>query len=360
MDSNKKGQYIIGLMSGTSLDGIDIAYCHFESARQFRLIAAETIPYSDSWRQRLASLHRASAEDFARTDAEFGHLLGQCVNRFRALHQGPVNCIASHGHTVFHQPEMGFTAQIGDGNAIAAETELPVICDFRRLDVALGGQGAPLVPIGDRLLFANYDCCINLGGIANLSYELDNRRTAYDISPCNMALNWLAAQTGLDFDRDGMMASQGQCIAPLMEKLESLDYYQMLPPKTLGKEWFEGCFRPLVEDFGNASLPDRLRTVTEHIALRIAEALSPAGKTITTALVTGGGAKNKFLMERLQALKPRIRFGKCDTAIVDYKEAIIFALLAFLRLQGENNTLASVTGARCDSCGGVLCGSIKA
>ncbi len=360
MDSNKKGQYIIGLMSGTSLDGIDIAYCHFESAHQFRLIAADTIAYDDAWRQRLSTLHTSSAEVYARADAELGHLFGRCVNRFRADHPGRVDAIASHGHTVFHQPEAGFTAQIGDGNAIAAETGLPVVCDFRRLDVALGGQGAPLVPIGDRLLFGDYDCCINLGGIANLSYEQGNHRTAYDISPCNMALNWLAAKAGMDCDRDGKMASEGQFVAPLMEALESLDYYQMEPPKTLGKEWFEGCFRPLVEEFECTPLPDRLRTVTEHIALRIAEALSPAGISIGSALVTGGGAKNKFLMERVKALKPRIRFGECDADIVDYKEAIIFALLAYLRLQGENNTLASVTGARCDSCGGVLCGSLKA
>ena len=184
-------------MSGTSLDGLDIAYCEFTDDRNFQLLAAETYNYPAAWQERLASLHLASADEYARADAELGRYFGEKVQHFRDIHPGRVDYIASHGHTVFHQPENGFTAQIGDGNAIHAVTGIPVVCDFRRLDVALGGQGAPLVPIGDRLLFGQYDCCINLGGIAHISYELDGERVAYDIAPCNMALNYLAGKQGM-------------------------------------------------------------------------------------------------------------------------------------------------------------------
>ncbi len=343
-------------MSGTSLDGLDIAYCRFDSATHYQLLAAETYPYSDAWRQRLASLHKASAEEYARADAELGRLFGEMVNRFMVSHHGPVDCIASHGHTVFHQPENGFTAQIADGNAIHAATGLPVVCDFRRLDVALGGQGAPLVPIGDRLLFGGADSCINLGGIANISYEQDGRRVAYDIAPCNMALNALAAKLSMPYDRDGQTARCGNVIVPLLTKLEALDYYRQPAPKTLGKEWYEHVFLSVVEDFAVEAVSDLLRTVVEHIALRLAAALQLARLDEAKVLLTGGGARNQFLMGRLQALLPKLQIQSADPQVVDYKEAIIFALLAYLHLNNQVNTLHSVTGACCDSVGGVLIG----
>ena len=345
---------ILGLMSGTSLDGLDMALCHFDDSRHFRLLAAETVSYPDGWRQRLATLHQATALEYVRIDNELGHWMGQQAAQFLSRRQLKADCIASHGHTVFHQPEQGFTAQIGDPNALCAEASIPVVGDFRRLDVALGGQGAPLVPVGDRLLFGNYDCCINLGGIANLSYEAHRQRIAYDICPCNMALNPLAARQGAAYDRDGLMAQRGTCDASLLQQMESLDYYHTAPPKTLGKEWFEARFLPLLDE--HHATDDMLRTVTEHIARRLAASVPDGAASV---LLTGGGAHNRFLVSLLRQKRPDIEVVVPSPEVVDYKEAIIFALLAYLRLQGEANALASVTGAKRDSCGGLLCGTLN-
>lgn len=348
--------YIIGLMSGTSLDGLDIAYCHFDDEHHFTLLAAETVPYPDEWRARLASLHLASAEDYALADVELGHWFGLQINAFRQRHPGPVDCVASHGHTVFHQPWRRLTAQIADGNAIHAATSLPVVFDFRRLDVALGGQGAPLVPIGDRLLFPGADACLNLGGIANISYDgPDGRRVAFDICPCNMALNHLAARLGQPYDRDGQAAASGQVDQGLLTRLEALQFYAQKPPKTLGKEWFEQVFLPLLAA-SDAPIQDLLRTVVEHVALRLANTVEAMRRPSTSVLITGGGAKNSFLIARFAQLCPTMSVMGSDSQIVDYKEAIIFALLAYLRLKGSPNTLASVTGASRDSSGGVWIG----
>lgn len=343
-------------MSGTSLDGLDIAYCEFTDDHNFQLLAAETYNYPAAWQERLASLHLASAEEYARADAELGRYFGEKVQHFRDIHPGRVDYIASHGHTVFHQPENGFTAQIGDGNAIHAVTGIPVVCDFRRLDVALGGQGAPLVPIGDRLLFGQYDCCINLGGIANISYELNGERIAYDIAPCNMALNYLAGKQGMTYDAGGETARRGTVITSLLARLETLEYYHVPAPKTLGKEWFEKSFLPYLAPFENQPLENVMRTVTEHIALRLATSIAQSGTDTHRVLITGGGANNQYLLELLKEKIGSIEIESADPRLVDYKEAIIFALLAYLRINNKTNTLASVTGASRDSSGGVICG----
>lgn len=344
---------IIGLMSGTSLDGLDIAYCDIDD-RGFRILAAETIPYPDIWAQRLATLENATAYEYALADVELGHYFGRCVNRFRHDHPGPVEAVASHGHTIFHQPQLRLTAQIGDGDAIAAETGLPVIFNFRALDVALGGQGAPLVPIGDRLLFGSYDACLNLGGIANISFDNDDcRREAFDICPCNMALNLLARKLGEPYDRNGLTARSGNIDNELLTRLDALGYYRQAPPKTLGKEWFADQMQPLLEQ-PHITVPDRLRTVVEHIARQTAWAMK--GRSLGSLLLTGGGAKNQFLAARIQALMPGCRIVVPAPDIIDYKEAVIFALLGYLRLQRKANCLASVTGALQDSCGGDIAG----
>ena len=347
---------IIGLMSGTSLDGVDVALCEFNDDNRFNLIAAETYNYPLSWQERLATIHNATAEEFVRTDAELGHFFGEKVLHFREKHPGRVDLIASHGHTVFHQPEHGFTAQIGDGNAIHAVTGIPVVCDFRRLDVALGGQGAPLVPLGDRLLFGEYDACINLGGIANISYEVDGQRLAYDISPCNMALNHLAGLQGMTYDPGGEVARSGEIITHLLARLETLQYYHTPAPKTLGKEWFLRCFLPNLEPFSNQPVSNLLRTVSAHIAISIAAAITESHVEMHRIIVTGGGANNQHLLELLKEKIGNIEIVSIDQRIVDFKEAIIFALLGYLRVKGENNTLASATGASRDSCGGGIYG----
>ena len=234
--------YIIGIMSGTSLDGIDMAYCEFTDSRHFHLIAAETYRYPAAWQERLASLHRASAEEYALADVELGRLIGEKVKQFIENHPGRVDCIASHGHTVFHQPERGLTAQIGDANAIHAATGLPVVYDFRRLDVALGGQGAPLVPIGDKLLFSQYDCCINLGGIANISYELNDQRIALsgslhiDYSFLNLSLNFILffAQYGIVDAHD---IEQASCHFALLDMLGFIMDTRFASPTYDQKYW---------------------------------------------------------------------------------------------------------------------------
>ena len=347
--------HILGIMSGTSLDGLDIAYCDIHD-EGFELIAAETYPYSEEWVRCLSTLEHASAYEYALTDISLGHYIGHQINRFRKEHPGPVDAVASHGHTIFHQPQLHLTTQIGDGDAIAAETNLPVVFTFRNLDVALGGQGAPLVPIGDRLLFGQYDACLNLGGIANISYEtVDNRREAYDICPCNMALNHLARRKKKSYDTNGLMARRGNVAKPLLTKMDALDYYHQPLPKSLGKEWFVANLLPLI-DTDELSVGDLLSTTVEHISHQIAGAVK--GRGINTMLVTGGGAKNKYLIARLQAQIPGCRITVPNESIIDYKEAIIFALLGHLRLTCRNNCLSSVTGALHDNCGGDIAGII--
>ena len=347
--------YILGIMSGTSLDGLDIAYCDI-SDNYFELIAAKTYPYSAEWVKWLSNLEHATAYEYALINVELGHHIGRLINLFRKEHPGPVDAVASHGHTIFHQPQLGITAQIGDGDAIAAETRLPVVFNFRNLDVALGGQGAPLVPIGDRLLFGEYDACLNLGGIANISYETANhRREAYDICPCNMALNHLARLRNKAYDSNGLLARKGNIDKLLLAQLDALEYYRQPLPKSLGKEWFVANFLPLINN-GQSNVEDLLATTVEHIAHKVAVAVK--GRGIDTMLVTGGGAKNKYLIARLQAQIPGCRITVPAESLIDYKEAIIFALLGYLRINNKPNCLSSVTGAQQDNCGGDIAGII--
>lgn len=351
---------VLGLMSGTSLDGLDLALCDIRDDG-YRILAAETVPYYDEWRRRLSTLETASAYEYALAHVELGHLYGQIVNKFLEGKERP-DAIASHGHTIFHQPQKGLTSQIGDGDAIAAETGLPVVSNFRTLDVALGGQGAPLVPIGDEFLFGQYDACLNLGGIANISYRFEGVRVAYDICPCNMPLNKMAAMLGHPYDPEGSNARHGQVHTCLLHELDALDYYTTEGPKSLGKEWFIGQFWPHVASFlgivpSMSLIRDALATVTAHIAIQIARVVER--QKIGTLLVTGGGAWNSYLIERIAEYSPETKITIPDALIVNYKEALIFALLGYLRLTGKVNTLASVTGAKFDSIGGNISGKLK-
>lgn len=350
---------ILGLMSGTSLDGIDLALCDI-SENGYKVLAAETVPYYEEWRQRLATLENASAYEYALANVELGHHFGKVINRFLKGKERP-EAIASHGHTIFHQPHLGLTTQIGDGDAIAAETGLPVVSNFRTLDVALGGQGAPLVPIGDELLFGDYEACLNLGGIANISYRDGGHRVAYDICPCNMALNRLAAMLGYPYDKGGVNARGGQVQTCLLHALDALEYYAERGPKSLGKEWFVGQFWPVVKEFigvvpSLSTVRDALATVSAHIAMQIGRVLE--AQKIGSLLVTGGGAWNSYLVEQIGEYSPSTVITVPDELIVNYKEALIFAFLGYLRLNGKVNTLASVTGAKCDSVGGTLSGLV--
>jgi anhydro-N-acetylmuramic acid kinase len=341
-------------MSGTSLDGLDLAYCEFRlhhGTWSYSILHATTIPYSTQWQKRLSDATLTSGAQFVQLDTEYGHLLGRLCRTFITKHQIRPDFIASHGHTVFHRPSLKITSQIGKGSAIASETGLPVVCDFRSGDVALGGTGAPLVPIGDKLLFGSYDCCLNLGGFANISYDnKEGARIAFDICPVNITINYLSYKEGKPYDAEGTMARKGILQNELMEALNQLDFYHKPPPKSLGKEWFEAHIIPLM-DTAKYKVPDLLRTFTEHAAFQIACSVSAASQK--RILVTGGGAYNKFLLERLKELISAMIIIP-DFQTIKYKEALIFAFLGVLRMRNEINILRSVTGAKKDSSGGAI------
>ena len=256
--------------------------------------------------------------------------------------------IASHGHTIFHEPHKKVMYQIGDGAAIAAETGIPTVSDFRRLDIMLGGQGAPLVPIGDRMLFSDYDYCLNIGGFSNISFEKEGQRVAFDISPVNYVFNRFTRQIGLEYDKDGEIARSGEICSPLLEELNALEFYHTEGPKSLGREWVEELIFPMIDKYG-LSLADRLRTFCEHAAYQVSRVTS-SGKRL---LITGGGAFNKFLVERISALTG-CEIVIPDPIIIEYKEALIFALLGALYMADQPSCLSSVTGASRDNIGGML------
>ena len=342
----------IGLMSGTSLDGLDIAYCTFYSGSSwsFELHHATTIPYDEVWRKRLREAHTLSGLELSKLNVELGIQHGKWVADFIERHEAKVDFIASHGHTVFHQPEAGLTLQIASPAHIAAKTGCDVIADFRTTDVALGGQGAPLVPIGDLLLFESYPICLNLGGIANMSVKDGSGIKAFDIGLCNMALNHVAEQMGLSFDRDGAIAQEGQVNEALLNELNALDFFHQSAPKSLGKEFWLTEFLPIVE-LAQLNERDLLRTLVEHIAVQISRSLTSYASC--HVLATGGGAHNSFLIERIQAHTHHTLIVP-EKGIVDFKEALIFAFLGALRLSGKSNSLSTVTGALRDSVGGAV------
>ncbi|MBN1651204.1 MAG: anhydro-N-acetylmuramic acid kinase [Bacteroidales bacterium] len=349
-----KSYHVIGTMSGTSLDGLDMAYCEFYVEKgkwSFQLKKAETIPYSAEWRARLANLPKKSALDFSQTHSDYGHFIGEEVRKFIKKNSLNADFISSHGHTIFHQPEKGFTAQIGDGSAIAAETGLDVVCDFRSLDIALKGQGAPLVPIGDRFLFSEFDYRLNLGGFANISYEENEKTFAFDIAPANMGFNFFAQKLGYDYDKNGQIAESGSLIPALLRILNELDFYQIKGAKSLGREWFESEFLSSISDV--YAIEDLLHTLVVHSSEQIAKIIIPPSGQKKKLLITGGGAYNTFLIKQLKEMT-RAELVMPSPEIIDFKEALIFAFLGVLRIENNINTLKEVTGAKAHSIGGAV------
>jgi anhydro-N-acetylmuramic acid kinase len=411
----------IGLMSGSSLDGLDIAYAEFQENGgkwSFEIKQTACSVYDPGWVDRLKKASSLSALDYQLLHAEYGHYIGQRVNDFIEEHRlhYQVALIASHGHTSFHLPSKKMTAQLGDGAAIAAETKLPVVTDLRALDIAFDGQGAPIVPIGEKMLWSGYDFFLNIGGIANISARthpnpLQMERTsgtpddekslqisgsskppspkgegglgdevyiAFDICPANRVLNMLANDAGKIYDEGGELAAGGSVNAALLEKLDQLDYYKRPFPKSLSNEFGTDIIYPMIKESG-CTIPDALRTCVEHIAIQLISSikniqystgniqystdkpppLGDGGKL----LATGGGAFNKFLMSRITDLLKGINLPAGQTGIevvipganlVNYKEALIMAFIGVLRWRQENNVLSSVTGATRDSIGGAL------
>ncbi len=349
---------MLGLMSGTSLDGLDVAYCSFtfdqaNRSWKFSLHEAITYPYPARWKRTLSNAHLLPGAELIALHHAYGKWLGEKVNAFLKKHKrSRPEAIASHGHTIFHQPDKGFTFQLGDCNALHAATGLPVVSDFRSLDVALGGEGAPLVPVGDRYLFGEYDYCLNLGGIANISMEQAGVRRAFDICFCNMGFNLLADEAGRTFDVKGRIASGGVIHKKLLDQLNKVyGRYRKRRP-SLGREIFERDFKRLLSN-RKIPLADRMRTFSESVAMEIKRTISENhGKM----LVTGGGAWNTFLMDRLKGIMNHIVMVVPDVRILGFKEAIVFGFLGVLRIRGEVNVLSSVTKAKLDSCTGVRIG----
>ncbi|MCS6832879.1 MAG: anhydro-N-acetylmuramic acid kinase, partial [Flammeovirgaceae bacterium] len=336
---------VIGLMSGTSLDGLDIAYVEFQKERKrwnYEMPYAQTVDYEEEWRIALKKASCLEAQAFQELDIKLGEWMGEQVKEFIAAHCLEVDFVASHGHTVFHQPHRQLTVQIGHGASLAAKVCLPVVSDFRRLDVALGGQGAPLVPLGDELLFADYHCCLNLGGIANLSTNRNGRRIAFDVCPCNIVLNHVAEILGKAYDEDGNLAQRGTLIPTLLDQLNQLDYYQQGFPKSLGREWIDRYVFPTIFPYyDNAA--DVLHTFTEHIAFQIAKSIrSLLSDSHASVLITGGGAFNQYLVSRIDFYLPEKKIVVPDELTIKYKEALIFALLGVLRWRNEINVFSSV------------------
>lgn len=350
---NHTTNYIIGVMSGTSLDGIDLVYVKINAPEKysFEILKAKTISYSNDWKSALKEGFHLSGEKLVKLDANYGIYLGKTISTFiKENNIEKLDFIASHGHTIFHNPKKNYTFQIGNGPQITAITGIKTICDFRVQDVALGGQGAPLVPIGDELLFSEYDYCLNLGGFSNISFHKNRQRIAFDICPVNIVLNHYVASLNMEYDDKGNIASEGNIDNNLLKALNSLPFYNDAKPKSLGYEFVVETIFPMI-DKQNLNIKDILRTFVEHIAIQISKKIDSDSKK--TMLVTGGGAFNDFLMARLQSYT-NTKLIIPDETIVNYKEALIFALLGFLKDEKKINCLKSVTGASKDHSSGVV------
>ncbi|WP_430411913.1 anhydro-N-acetylmuramic acid kinase [Kordia sp.] len=333
---------VIGVMSGTSLDGIDLAYIHFEKNESwtFSILNATTVSYTKEMENELREAILYEKEKLAEFDTIYTKHLASVIKSFIKKHQiTAIDAVCSHGHTILHQPENGITYQIGNQEKLAEIMQQKVVCDFRVQDVELGGQGAPLVPIGDELLFSEYDYCLNLGGFANVSFHKEGKRVAYDICPVNIVLNTYAKQLGFEYDDKGKLAKSGEYLMSLGAELNNLPFYKQQPPKSLGLEWVQEEIFPKLEAFKRKE-SDILRTFTEHIAQQIAKSFQIRSKI----LVTGGGAYNDYLLARIKFYK-EVHLVKPNAELIEYKEAIIFGFLGILRLRDEVNCLKSVTGA---------------
>lgn len=340
-------------MSGTSLDGIDIAYVkiNYNNNFTFEILKATTISYPKNWKLTLKNGFHLSGEALTKLDADYGMFLGEIIQNFITENKiENLNFIASHGHTIYHNPDKNYTLQIGNGPQITAITGIKTICNFRVQDIALGGQGAPLVPIGDKLLFSDYDYCLNLGGFANISFEENKNRIAFDICPVNIVLNHYVSSLNIDYDDKGIIASSGEIDLTLLNELNSLPFYNDSKPKSLGYEFIVETIFPIIDKY-NLKINDILRTFIEHVAIQITKKIDSSAKKVV--LVAGGGAYNTFLINRIQ-FYTKTQLIIPENIIIDYKEALVFALLGFLKDEGKNNCLKSVTGASKNHCSGVV------
>lgn len=349
----KENYNVIGVMSGTSLDGVDLAYIKFNNSGRwtFEIFQSETVSYSEEWLIKLKNAIHFSVSELEALNVDYTKLLASIISEFISKHQlTEIDAVCSHGHTILHQPQNGFTFQIGNLPIIRDLINQTIVCDFRVQDVQLGGQGAPLVPIGDELLFSEYDYCLNLGGFSNVSFNENGNRIAFDISPVNTVLNFYANELGFPYDDAGNLAKSGSINQDLLQQLNDLEFYALPYPKSLGMEFVNAEIFPLMHSY-EIDVKDKLRTFVEHIAIQIAHICS---KPNAKLFITGGGAYNRFLIERLRNYLPTTEVLIPDDKTIQFKEALIFGFLGVLRLRDEINVLSSVTGASKNHSTGVV------
>ena len=342
---------MLGVMSGTSLDGVDLALCYFDIQKNitYKMPLAKTIAYSTYWRSRLLRAVDFSPKELVLLDLEYTKYLGDIIKTFIADNNiKDLDAVCSHGHTVLHRPDQGVTLQIGNLEQISKNIQQTVVCDFRVQDLLFGGQGAPLVPLGDRLLFSQYDYCLNLGGFANISKVSSGVSVAYDICPVNVVMNHYAQKLAMPYDSGGELAKSGEILPTILKQLDALSYYRQHPPKSLGVEWVYKELMPILKA-SKAKEEDVLRTCVAHFASQIVQQLNPG----SSVLVTGGGGYNRFLLEQIQA-SIDVTLVLPNKTLIEFKEALIFGLLGVLKLRDEVNCLSSVTGASKDHSSGVV------
>ncbi len=349
---------VIGLMSGTSLDGLDLAYCHITKTLDrwaYGIEHTKSVDYTLEMKEKLKKSIFLTADELLIFNNTYGQWLGEQVKIFIKENDLHIDFIASHGHTTHHQPKNGLTYQIGSGQHLANESACKVVCDFRTNDVALGGQGAPLVPIGDQLFFGNYDFCLNLGGISNISFDKNDKRIAFDIGLANMILNHITQKIDLKYDKGGKLASTGKINSSMLHQLNALEYYKLPFPKSTGYEWFTQKVVPIIETTED-SIENLLHTSIHHLCEQIAiQIKANANDTKSTLLVTGGGALNDFLIDTLkEKLGTNIEVVVPSKKLIENKEALVFALMGVLRIEKKINVLSSVTGAQRDSSSGIV------
>jgi anhydro-N-acetylmuramic acid kinase len=349
----KENYNVIGVMSGTSLDGVDLAYIKFNHSDRwtFEIYQSKTVSYSEEWLTKLKNAIHFNPSELEGLNVDYTKLLASIISDFISKHNlTEIDAVCSHGHTISHQPQNGFTLQIGNLPMIRDLVNQTIVCDFRVQDVKLGGQGAPLVPIGDELLFSEYDYCLNLGGFSNVSFNENSNRIAFDISPVNTVLNFYANELGFSYDDAGNFAKSGNVNQDLLQQLNDLDFYKATYPKSLGMEFVNTAIFPLINSF-TIDINDKLRTFVEHIAIQVAKICC---KSEASLFITGGGAYNRFLIERLRNYLPSTNIVIPDDKTIQFKEALIFGFLGVLRLRNEINVLSSVTGAKENHSSGVV------
>ena len=343
---------IVGLMSGTSVDGLDICYISFSKNKieDYEIINCKTIDYPKDLKNELINVIYSENEKINDLDLKFGEFIGHSVNKFISENKLPLpDLISSHGHTVFHEPNIGKTLQIGNGSIIYKITGIQTVNNFREQDVKLGGQGAPLVPIGDKLLFKKFKYCLNLGGFVNISIKNSDEIFAYDICPLNTVLNFYSKKIGYEYDHDGNLSSEGTVDENLLNELNQLSYYSEKYPKSLGLEFVLEKVLPIIDSY-KLSESDVLATYVRHVAFQISNNIMDDEKV----LISGGGSFNKTLIQSLRNHNTNLVIPQSQ--ILNYKESLIFGLLGYLRINNKINCLKSVTGASKDHSSGDIYG----